>query len=153
MINTIPTKPFEVVTAYLSDGRYVEVPKNYAEDWALEASQLDVTSSLGDWWTRRAEESADEDDAPEIEIRGQPFDNPRCDHEHDDGSAIVVNASQATSYVKGLPHAQTRTCLRRPCILDAMAWVERVTGEHAVWIDDDNEQPRADPPAPNDLKG
>lgn len=119
------------VTAYLSDGRHIDVPHTAAKDWALEAAELDTTIGLADWYTDQGDERQDE-------IQGTIDDSPRCDHQHrGDGieTVRVVNASQAGDYDRTLPHASAWVCTNRACILDALAWVERATGEPAIWLD------------------
>lgn len=148
MTEIINDKPVETITAYLSDGRYVEVPKTYAEDWALEASELYVKSGLGDWWVARHDDAGPEDDLPAVEILGSIDDSPRCTHTDAAVAVIVTNASQASSYDSTKPHASTRVCGRRACILDALAWAERITSETGVWLDESGrahlDAPRAD---------
>jgi hypothetical protein len=126
------------ITAYLPDGRHIDVPKSDAQDWSSEAADLDTTLGLADWYTEQGDERHDE-------IHGVAADDPRCEHLHSgpDGTTpvnlkriIVVNKSQAGKYDPALPHAAASVCDARSCILDAMAWVERAAGERAVWIDD-----------------
>lgn len=66
--------------------------------------------------------------------RDEAEDWVRCDH-RGVPSVRVANASQAAEYNGDLPHAAATVCASRACILDALAWVERQTGEHGVWID------------------
>lgn len=120
-------------TAYLSDGRHIDVPTQDARDWALEASMLDTTISLADWYTDQGDEHQDE-------LQGKAADDPRCDHLYGAEPTIelarvrVVNASQAGDYDPDRSHASTWVCGARVCVLDALAWVERTTGEAAVWV-------------------
>ncbi|MFF2053788.1 hypothetical protein ACFVU2_19445 [Leifsonia sp. NPDC058194] len=134
----------QTITAYLADGRHVEVPESVARDWAHETQDLTTTDCLADWYLQDGEN----DD----EITGVAEDDPRCDHDRSSGDVIVTNASQANGYDKTRPIASTRVCPTRTCILDALAWVERTTGEHGVWIGDDRRQ-HVNPPAPTLVAG
>lgn len=132
-------------TAHLSDGRRVEVPRPAAAEWAIAAADLETTLSLGDWYTQEGETRTDE-------ILGSPTDEPedwtRCDHYLDGAPRVrVTNASQAAAYDPTRVHAAATVCTERACILDGLAWVERQTGEHGVWIGDDLTV-RIDPPPP-----
>lgn len=112
-------------TAYLFDGRQVDVPASAVLDWQYEVRNGDTTRSLADWYTEDGEENQDE-------IRGSAYDDTRCDH--DELSHRVVNESQiGDGVVKDKPLTMARVCHRRPCILDALAYVERSTGEPAAW--------------------
>lgn len=117
------------ITAYLWDGRSVDVPRTAYEDWKYEAGQGDTHLGLGDWYTKSGDEHRDE-------IEGKPDDDPRCDHGNEGDSVVVTNWSQADAFDSSRSHASARVCGQRACVLDAMAWVERSTGEHAVWIRD-----------------
>ncbi|MEO3931362.1 hypothetical protein WMO79_00920 [Micrococcaceae bacterium Sec7.4] len=109
--------------AYLEDGRYIEVTNSEVRAWREAVQDCGITESLASWYTQ------DEDNADEIQ--GTPDDDTRCDH--DEHSHQVVNESQTGDYDKDKPSAMTRVCHRRACILDAMAWVERNSGETAAW--------------------
>lgn len=112
-------------TAYLDDGRHVDVPASAVSDWQYEVQNLDTTIGLAAWYTEHGEENTDE-------IQGAADDDTRCDH--DEHSHRVVNESQTGDGIrKDKPLAMTRVCHRRACILDALAWVERNTGERAAW--------------------
>lgn len=113
-------------TAYFSDGRHVDVPATDVLDWQFEVQNLDTTHGLADWFTDQGEERQEE-------IEGTAVDETRCDHKKH--SHIVTNESQINSNtpVADAPHMSVRVCHRRACILDAMAWVERGTGESAGW--------------------
>ncbi|MCI4659691.1 hypothetical protein [Cryobacterium zhongshanensis] len=121
-------------TAYLPDGRHVDVPEQAARDWARDAGQLDTTIGLADWYTDQGDDNQDE-------IHGTADDEPRCQHLYEDEPKTnltrirVVNASQSDAYDPDCAMASTWVCGARTCILDAMAWVERATGERAVWLD------------------
>jgi hypothetical protein len=123
-------------TAYFEDGRHVDVPHNSVIDWKYAVANDDDTNGLADWYTDGGDENLDE-------IQGTANDDPRCQNE---GSIVrVVNATQAAVYTPGLPHASAWTCGKRACVLDAMAWVERATGDTAVWLSAD-EQVHTVPP-------
>jgi hypothetical protein len=121
-------------TAYLPDGRHVDVPAQAARDWAQEAAQLDTTIGLADWYTGQGDDNQDE-------IHGTADDEPRCQHLYEDepktnlARVRVVNPSQAGGFDPDRSMASTWVCGARTCILDAMTWVERATGERAVWLD------------------
>lgn len=73
----------------------------------------------GHEWTDEKQKSDDDDDFP------------RCEHKP---TAIEVrNLSQIPSLSSTLPMAMSLVCSQRCCILDAMAWAERTTGERAMW--------------------
>lgn len=57
-------------------------------------------------------------------------DDPKCNHP-DRMQVIVTN--QPDAYDKTRPHASTWVCADPPCVVDAMAWVMRFTGEKAWW--------------------
>lgn len=112
-------------TAYLDDGRHVDVPAHAVLDWQYEVRDLNTTLGLADWYTDQGDQNLDE-------IQGSADDDTRCDH--DEYSHRVVNESQTGDGIKkDKPLTMTRVCHRRACILDAMAWVERNTGERAAW--------------------
>jgi hypothetical protein len=112
-------------TAYLADGRSVDVPASSVIDWQYQVQNLDTTIGLADWYTEHGEENTDE-------IQGEADDDTRCDH--DEHSHRVVNESQiGDGLKKDKPCCMARVCHRRACILDALAWVERNTGERAAW--------------------
>lgn len=113
----------ETTTAHLHDGRYVEVPKDLVRDWQYQAHNLDTTLGLADWYVN--------DEENEAEILGEADDDTRC--AHDERSHRVTNESQTGEYVPDKPMRSVRVCNRRACLLDAMAWVERGTGEPAAW--------------------
>jgi hypothetical protein len=123
-------------TAYLSDGRHIDVPLRDADEWARQAAERDTTLGLADWYTDQGDEHQDE-------IQGKGVDDPRCEHLHQGPHnlkrILVVNTSQAGTYDPAHSHAAASVCGARACILDAMAWVERATGERAVWIEGDDE--------------
>jgi hypothetical protein len=118
-------------TAYLDDGRHVDVPAHAVLDWQYEVRNGDTTRGLADWYTEDGEENQDE-------IQGTADDDTRCDH--DEFSHRVTNESQTGAGVnKDAPLMMVRVCHRRACILDAMAWVERGTGEPAAWAAPDQD--------------
>jgi hypothetical protein len=117
-------------TAYLFDGREVDVPQIDVDNWQSEVAELVTTLSLGDWYTESGDENQDE-------IRGSAEDDPRCPH--DEYSHRVANESQIGEYQKDKTTRMTRVCHRRPCLLDAMAWVERGSGERAAWAAPESE--------------
>lgn len=116
--------PKNKTKAYLSDGRHIKVPRDYVEDWGHEARNGDTTLSLADWYTAQGDERKDD-------IRGSINDKSLC--EHDESSHRICNESQISEYHADKPLRMVRTCHRRACILDGMAWVERGTGEIAAW--------------------
>jgi hypothetical protein len=116
-------------TAYLADGRFVEVPSSALLDWQYEVRNGDTTQGLADWYTDGGDENQDK-------IQGTADDETRC--EHNEHSHRVTNESQTGTYDRDKPAAMTRVCHRRACILDAMAWVERNSGEPAAWAGPDN---------------
>lgn len=124
-------------TGYLADGRTVPVPADAVKDWKYEVENGDTVLSLGDWYTDCGDENMDA-------VEGSPDDSTRCDHE--DRRVRVTNASQKDDYDRSLPHASAWVCPERTCVLDAMAWVERATGEHAVWQRRGEEVWRSVPP-------
>ncbi|MCB5280575.1 hypothetical protein [Arthrobacter sp. ES1] len=110
--------------AYLEDGRHVDVPDSDVRTWQGDVRNGRTTDSLATWYT----EDADDD----VEIQGSADDSNRCDH--DELSHRITNESQTGPGVaKDKPLRMARVCHRRACILDAMAWVERGTGEPAAW--------------------
>ncbi|MFJ2662535.1 hypothetical protein [Arthrobacter koreensis] len=111
-------------TAYLADGRHIDVPDDYVEDWRDEVRNETTTLGLADWYTNQGDDHQDE-------IEGEADDDTRCDHE--ERTHRVTNESQTGGYQKDKPLGSARICHRRSCILDAMAWVERGTGEAAAW--------------------
>lgn len=112
-------------TAFLDDGRSVDVPASSVIDWQYETRNLDTTVGLAAWYTQHGEENTDEN-------QGSADDDTRCDH--DELTHRIANESQTENSVdKDKPLMMARVCHRRPCILDAMAWVERGTGERAAW--------------------
>lgn len=134
------------VTATLADGRTVAVPRLTAEDWAIEASDLTTTDSLGDWFVADGEND-------EL-ITGTRDDNSWCDHYRPgyDGKTVrVTNVSQARGFVQDAPMLSVRVCASRGCILDAMGWVERGTGEASVWINDEEKSIHTVPPLAGDV--
>jgi hypothetical protein len=52
-----------------------------------------------------------------------------CDHH---ASAVIVT-NQPGAYVSTRSHRSTWVCDRPECVLDAMAWVRRGTGEKPWW--------------------
>lgn len=124
-------------TGYLADGRTVPVPADAVKDWKYEVENGDTVLSLGDWYTDCGDENMDA-------VEGSPDDSIRCDHE--DRSVRVTNNSQKDDYDRSLPHASAWVCPERACVLDAMAWVERATSEHAVWQRRGEEVWRSVPP-------
>jgi len=133
-------------TAFLADGRHIEVPADAVYDWRQEVRNGDTNRGLADWYTEDGEEHQDE-------IQGSADHGTQCDH--DELSHRIVNESQTGPYNKDKLMRMARVCHRRACILDAMAWVERGTGEPAVWAgpgqeyraDVPREIPAAQPPA------
>ncbi len=111
-------------TAYLGDGRSVDVPSRAVRDWQYEVSSKDTTLGLGDWYTDEGEEHQEE-------IQGSTDPGTLCNHP--ETSHRIVNESQLGAYIKDKPCRMARVCHRRACILDALAWVERGTGEPAAW--------------------
>lgn len=117
-------------TAYLPDGRSVDVPDDEAEDWRYEVKDGNTTLGLADWYTDQGDDHQDE-------IRGEADDDTRCDHREMtyrvySESQIGPNPSQTGR--------MTRVCHRRACILDAMAWVERGQGGPAAWAGPGDEE-------------
>lgn len=110
-------------TAYLWDGRHVDVPSAYVIDWQWAVANGDTNLGLADWYTDHGDERQDE-------IQGEVTDESRCTH----GSSVyVMNESQNPRALNSSkPLASTSVCNRRACVLDAMAWVERQVGEAAV---------------------
>ena len=111
-------------TAYLHDGRHIEVPEESVEAWRDEVRSHDTKLGLADWYTDQGDEHLDE-------IQGHADDDTRCDH--GERTHRVANESQTGEYQKDKPYAAARVCHRRSCVLDALAWVERLTGEAAAW--------------------
>lgn len=114
----------KTTTAYFADGRHVDVPDYAVRDWQQAVRDDLTTDGLTAWYTEHGEENTDE-------IQGSATDDPRCDH--DEQSHRITNESQTGEYRKGKPCRMARVCHRRACILDALAWVERGTGERAAW--------------------
>lgn len=58
------------------------------------------------------------------------YDNPRCTC----GPLIhrVTNLAEGVELTIDMGHRSAWVCEKRACILDAMAWVERGTGEPAL---------------------
>lgn len=56
-------------------------------------------------------------------------DEPNCDHVQ----AVVLVTNQPEHYDSFRSHRAVWVCGRRSCVLDALAWVERGTGERAHW--------------------
>ena len=58
-------------------------------------------------------------------------DWPRCDHKEFVHRVVnfpdSITSDQITA--DGLPYKSSWVCERRACVLDAMAWVERITGD------------------------
>jgi hypothetical protein len=114
----------KTTTAYLEDGRHIEVPSGAVRDWQDDVRNGGTTDGLAVWYT--------EDEESAAEIQGSADDDTRCDH--DERTHRIVNESQTgPGVVKDKPMRMVRVCHRRACILDAMAWVERGTGEPAAW--------------------
>lgn len=113
----------ETTTAYLPDGRYVEVPDDLVDDWVSEVRNRDTKRGLAAWYI--------DDEENEAEILGTADDDTRCDH--DERTHRVTNESQTGEFREDMPYAGARVCHRRACVLDALAWVERSTGETAAW--------------------
>ena len=116
------------ITAYLSDGRSIAVPKQDVDSWKYEVENGDTTTSLADWYTEGGEEHADQ-------IKGHAVDSTRCDHQFEHGYNTPTVRVGSPSEVR-----LARVCGRRACILDALAWVERAdagreAGLGAVWHD------------------
>lgn len=112
------------IKAYLNDGRHIKVPAHAVTDWQYEVQNDDTTRSLGDWYT-------DGGDLHTDKIEGSVDDENLCDHE--ESTHRIANQSQLGDYQKDKPLRMLRTCHRRACILDGLAWVERGTGETAAW--------------------
>jgi hypothetical protein len=116
--------PKTTTTAYLADGRHIEVPSRAVRDWQDDVHNGGTTDGLADWYTDGGDENQDE-------IQGSADHGTSCDH--DELSHRIVNESQTGAYDKDKPIRMARVCHRRACILDAMAWVERGTSESAAW--------------------
>lgn len=116
--------PKNKTKAHLSDGRHIKVPSDYVDDWGQEARDGNTTLGLADWYTGQGENHKGK-------IRGSVKDEYKCDH--DTASHRISNESQIHEYVKDKPLRMLRTCHRRACIIDGMAWVEHGTGERAAW--------------------
>lgn len=119
-------------TAYLFDGRQIDVPHASVQDWQYEVSNGDTTLSLADWYTEHGEQNTEE-------IQGSVEDTAKCGEtgfEHEEHIRRVTNAGQIGEYKLAWPHASVWVCGRKTCLLDALAWVERTTGEKAVWTED-----------------
>lgn len=56
-------------------------------------------------------------------------DNPRCER----NSLDVIVTNQPEAFDKTRSHRSTWVCSKPECVLDAMAWVTRGTGEKAWW--------------------
>jgi hypothetical protein len=114
----------KTTTAYLEDGRHIEVPSGAVRDWQDDVRNGGTTDGLAVWYT--------EDEESAAEIQGSADDDTRCDH--DELTHRIVNESQTgPGVVKDKPMRMVRVCHRRACILDAMAWVERGTCERHRW--------------------
>lgn len=113
-----------MTTAYFADGRHIDVPEDSAYDWRDDVRNENTTLGLADWYTDNGQENLDD-------IKGDADPDTLCNH--DEFSHIIVNESQTGPLTKDKPMRMIRVCHRRPCILDAMAWVERGTGEPAAW--------------------
>lgn len=113
----------EITTAHLDDGRYVEIPADAVRDWQYEAHNLNTQLGLAAWYLS--------DEENEDKVKGEAEDDARCDHE--ERSHRVTNQSQTGEYQDDKPMSSVRVCGRRACVLDALAFVERGTGEPAAW--------------------
>lgn len=82
------------------------------DDWERALEQIFGISPESDDWNRCSED----DHYPDL-----------------DTALTVTNISQKDGLVKDKPHVLVTVCPKRACLLDAMAWVERTTGEQAVW--------------------
>ncbi|ROR76048.1 hypothetical protein SAMN06295974_3805 [Plantibacter flavus] len=119
------------VIAPLSDGRRVQVPGDYVDEWKTDVRELNTLLGLGDWFTDGGEKR-------QALIEGASKDWARCDHPRNPATQVrVTNLRQAGTFVPNEPHASVWICDKRSCLLDAMAWAERQTNDTAVWIDAD----------------
>lgn len=57
-------------------------------------------------------------------------DEPKCTH-GGYGMNRVTNVADGDDYTKHKGHASIWVCLDKGCVLDAVAWVWRITGEDA----------------------
>lgn len=112
-------------TAFFPDGRYVEVPAEDVADWQYEVANLDTHLGLADWHIQYGD--------PDAPIEGTAEEWPRCEHDEKHGPDSVLVTNQPGDYDQDRPHHAARVCPTRHCILEAMAWVERGTGEQAHW--------------------
>lgn len=63
------------------------------------------------------------------------YDDPRCNHA---GTVHrVTNLPDGTPLTPDMAHRSAWVCEKRPCVLDAMAWVERGTDQPAIVYDRD----------------
>lgn len=58
------------------------------------------------------------------------YDEPRCNHLRQ--VHRVTNLADGWPLMPREPHASAWVCEKRPCVLDAMAWVERLTEQPAL---------------------
>ncbi len=119
--------------AFLSDGRHVQIPDSAVQDWKYAVTNDDTTLGLGDWYTDLGEEHTDEIRG---EVSREPFCTPTSPCKNVSVRSVrVTNESQVHQFTPGATHASVWVCRQRSCILDAMSWVERSTGERAVWLE------------------
>lgn len=125
-------------TAYFADGRSITVAVDDVIDWRYEIQNDTTRLGLADWYIQQ-------DEAHQEEIEGEVEDNARC--EHSKTVHRVTNITQTGELLTNRPHASVWVCKRRHCTLDAMAWVERTTGEASVWTADKGVTWSQEPPA------
>lgn len=132
----------DTVTAHLADGRTIAVPTSDETDWKYEVRNGDTRLGLAEWFIAQGEDC--DEDREEL-IEGEIEDTARCEHSHT--VHRVTNITQTGEYLSHRPHASVWVCKRRHCTLDAMAWVERTTGEASVWTADKGVTWSQEPPA------
>ena len=65
-------------------------------------------------------------------------DDPACDHL--EMQRRVTNLPDGEDFRSRPAHRSVWVCDSRPCVLDAMAWVERGTGDTAIIYDDNRRE-------------
>lgn len=60
-------------------------------------------------------------------------DDTSCNHGHGYAGLDVIVTNQPDEYDSSRPHRSVWVCKSRECVLDAMAWVLRGTGEKPWW--------------------
>lgn len=119
----------DTTTAWMHDGRKVEVPEIDVTAWQYEVADRSTHAGLADWYTQGGDEHLEA-------ISGEPEDGARCAIDHV-RTVRVVNAAQAEQFSFDAPHASVRVCAERACVLDAMAYIQRcVPDDRPVWTAD-----------------